>query len=79
MAIWQGEGNGFCFHSSFGRWEDTDSIANPDKANELYLSFTDPRGFVVDEYLIPVGEQKQNELPQWLSQPTKLKVGKKLM
>lgn len=52
-------------------------IANPDKANELYLSFTDPRGFVVDEYLIPVGEQKQNELPQWLSQPTKLKVGKK--
>lgn len=33
-------------------------IANPDKANELYLSFTDPRGFVVDEYLIPVGEQK---------------------
>ena len=52
-------------------------IANPDKANELYLSFTDPRGFIVDEYLIPVGEQKQNELPQWLSQPTKLKVGKK--
>lgn len=28
-------------------------IENPDKANELYLSFTDPRGFVADEYIIP--------------------------
>lgn len=37
-------------------------IAHPEKANELYLSFADPRGFTADEYLIPVGRQVQNEL-----------------
>lgn len=30
---------------------------HPEKANELYLSFVDPRGFTADEYLIPVGRQ----------------------
>lgn len=38
-------------------------LAHPEKANELYLSFADPRGFTADEYLIPVGRQVQNELP----------------
>lgn len=52
------------------------AIKHPEKANELYLSFTDPRGFVADEYLIPVGKQVQNELPEWVSQSTKLKTGK---
>lgn len=48
-------------------------IENPDKANELYLSFTDPRGFVADEYIIPVGKQVQNELPELQSSATQLK------
>lgn len=54
----------------------TIDIANPEKANELYLSFTDPRGFVADEYLIPVGKQVQNELPAVAQLPTKLKTSK---
>lgn len=53
------------------------AITHPEKANELYLSFTDPRGFVADEFLIPVGKQMQNELPEWAKQPTKLQSGKK--
>lgn len=52
------------------------AIQQPEKANELYLSFIDPRGFVTDEYLIPVGKQVQNELPEWGKQLTKLKTGK---
>lgn len=51
-------------------------VAHPEEANELYLSFTDPRGFVADEYLIPVGKQEQNELPDWTTQPTRLKKDK---
>lgn len=51
-------------------------IAHPEAANELYLSFTDPRGFVADEYLIPVGKQEQNELPALALQRTRLKKGK---
>lgn len=31
------------------------------QAGELYLAFRDRRGFVADEYLIPVGKQPQNE------------------
>ena len=51
-------------------------IKDPEAANELYLSFTDPRGFVADEYLIPVGEQTQNEIsvPEKIS--TRLKTRK---
>lgn len=49
------------------------SIAQPGAANELYLSFTDPRGFVADEYMIPVGTQVQNELLPWEPMATKLK------
>lgn len=48
-------------------------IGNPNEANELYLSFTDPRGFVADEYIIPVGKQVQNELPGLQRQATQLK------
>lgn len=48
-------------------------VAQPEGANELYLSFTDPRGFVADEYVIPVGKQVQNELPSWDELATKLK------
>lgn len=59
-----------------GRGTVSISIQHPEKANELYLSFTDPRGFVADEYLIPVGKQVQNELPDREEVPTKLKVKK---
>lgn len=48
-------------------------IANPDQANELYLSFTDPRGFTADEFVIPVGKQVQNELPELSPLATRLK------
>lgn len=48
-------------------------IAHPDEANELYLSFADPRGFVADEYRIPVGKQVQNELPELSRMATSLK------
>lgn len=43
------------------------------KANELYLSFADPRGFTADEYLIPVGRQVQNELQALPTASTRLK------
>lgn len=48
-------------------------VMNPDQANELYLSFTDPRGFIADEYIIPVGKQVQNELPELQPLTTQLK------
>lgn len=59
-----------------GQGEISIDIEHPEKANELYLSFTDPRGFVADEYLIPVGKQVQNELPDRDEQATRLKTGK---
>ena len=46
---------------------------HPEKANELYLSFVDPRGFTADEYLIPVGRQIQNESQGLAAVPTRLK------
>ena len=51
-------------------------IKNPSAANELYLSFTDPRGFVADEYLIPVGKQVQNEVAVPEKVSTRLKAHK---
>ena len=48
-------------------------LTHPEKANELYLSFIDPRGFTVDEYLIPVGRQVQNELQVLPAASTRLK------
>lgn len=59
-----------------GRGEIRIPIAQPEGANELYLSFTDPRGFVADEYMIPVGKQVQNELPSLEELATKLKTDK---
>lgn len=44
-------------------------IQNPQADNRLSIKFEDPRGFTADEYLIPVGEQKQNQLPE----PVKIK------
>lgn len=46
---------------------------HPEKANELYLSFVDPRGFTADKYLIPVGRQIQNESQVLAAVPTRLK------
>jgi len=46
---------------------------HPEKANELYLSFVDPRGFTADEYLIPMGRQIQNESQVLAAVPTRLK------
>lgn len=48
-------------------------LTYPEKANELYLSFLDPRGFTADEFLIPVGKQVQNELPELPEVATHLK------
>lgn len=42
-------------------------LALPDSAGTLYLSFTDPRGFVADEFLIPVGKQ---EVQKWVDLPS---------
>ena len=51
-------------------------ITSASQAKGLYLSFTDPRGFVADEYLIPVGEQSQNVWPEPSSLSTRLKTEK---
>jgi beta-galactosidase len=37
-------------------------IKNPSASDKLYISFVDPRGFVADEYMIPVGVQKDEKL-----------------
>lgn len=37
-------------------------VKNTTASNELYISFTNAQGVVIDEYLIPVGEQPQNEI-----------------
>lgn len=52
------------------------SVSQPDKANNLYLSFVDPRGFVADEYLIPVGSQNHDNQMVLIDVPTKLKTAK---
>jgi beta-galactosidase len=49
------------------------NIIHPEAANELYISFKDSRGFVADEYVIPVGKQLQNELLPLAEETTKLK------
>lgn len=52
------------------------NVPHPMAGNELYIAFTDPRGFVADEYLIPVGKQMQNELPKVAHTATRLKTQK---
>lgn len=49
------------------------NLVNPYKANELYISFQDPRGFIADEYIIPVGKQYQNNIQTQVPEKTKLK------
>lgn len=49
------------------------AIREPSQANELHLSFVDRQGYTVDAYVIPVGKQVQNELPEWESVATSLK------
>lgn len=53
-------------------------VQNPESGNQLYLSFRDPRGVVIDEYLIPVGEQIQNQVPDLLPEKTRLQTKKDL-
>lgn len=48
-------------------------VRRPEAANLLALKFEDPRGFTADEYLIPVGEQVQNQLPEPVKERTRLK------
>ena len=47
-------------------------------SGQLSIKFVDPRGFVADEYLIPVGEQTLNRLPAQASEKTRLKKGKQV-
>lgn len=53
-------------------------VQNPESGNQLYLSFRDPRGVMIDEYLIPVGEQIQNQVPDLLPEKTRLQIKKDL-
>lgn len=48
-------------------------VRRPEAANLLALKFEDPRAFTADEYLIPVGEQVQNQLPEPVKERTRLK------
>lgn len=52
------------------------NVQDPSAGNQLYLRFKDPRGVVVDEYLIPVGEQMQNRVPELALEKTKLQTKK---
>lgn len=52
-------------------------IANPESAETLSLKFIDPRGFVVDRYIIPVGEQTINKIEKIAKKRTKLSKRKK--
>ena len=51
-------------------------IQQPKNANELSLTFHDSKGFIADQYLIPVGEQIQNQLADLSSAKTRLKTTK---
>ncbi len=52
-------------------------VADATAANRLSVRFVDPRGFVADEYLIPVGDQAQNRLAGLAPEKTKLRKGKR--
>ena len=51
-------------------------INQPENAQSLLLRFIDPRGFEVDSYLIPVGEQLVNQIEEIEKVKTKLSVDK---
>lgn len=59
-----------------GRGQLVVEVSDPSASNQLSLEFVDPRGFVADEYLIPVGEQKQNQVEAPARQRTKVKQDK---
>lgn len=48
-------------------------------SNELYISFTNIQGVVVDEYLIPVGEQLQNRIEMPQAKATQVKTNGNLL
>lgn len=56
--------------------EITVPVKHTGNSGQLYLSFTDPRGFVTDEFLIPVGEQIQDSTSGPAPAKTRLKSGK---
>jgi len=47
-------------------------VAHPDAAETLSLRFIDPRGFDVDRYVIPVGEQTINKIKEIAKEKTRL-------
>ena len=51
----------------------------PAQAGQLRLEVMDPRGFVADEYLIPVGPQAADSLSLPPAQPTRLKSGRSVL
>lgn len=51
-------------------------VKQPEEASELRLTFADPRGFVADECLIPVGRQAPAELPERSELPVRLKTSR---
>lgn len=51
-------------------------VSDQKAGDQLYLRFKDPRGVVVDEYLIPVGEQVQNRVAELPLKDTWLKTRK---
>ena len=58
-----------------GRRERSDTYSDYESGSgkRTVSSFTDPRGFIADEYIIPVGKQVQNELPELQPLTTQLK------
>lgn len=52
------------------------NVQNPNAGKQLYLRFTDARGVIIDEYMIPVGEQIENKIPQLACKKTKLNTNK---
>ena len=53
-------------------------VSQSESAHTLHLSFVDPRGFVADEYAIPVGEQVQNRVNEPVQEKTRLKEKKNM-
>lgn len=48
------------------------TVQQPQAAHSLALHFIDPRGFEVDSYVIPVGEQVANKINDIIKEKTKL-------
>lgn len=48
------------------------NIKNPKGDNKLHIKFIDPKGFLTNEYVIPVGDQIQNKIATVDLKPTSL-------